>query len=136
VNGILWKLRTGSPWRDLPERYGPSQTCFDRYNRWRRDGTWDRLLDHVQTKNDAVEEVEWEVNVDDTVIRAHKHAAVARSEPSVADEKGLLNSKDLARRRRQHPWDDPPPTASYKACLKQQGSRVIFASIGGAIYSE
>ncbi len=37
INGILWKLRTGSPWRDLPERYGPWQTCFDRFNRWRRE---------------------------------------------------------------------------------------------------
>jgi transposase len=44
IDGILWKLRTGAPWRDLPERYGPWQTCFDRFNRWRRDGTWDRLL--------------------------------------------------------------------------------------------
>ena len=39
--------------------------------RWRRDGTWDRLLAHVQTKSDAVGEVEWEVSVDDTVVRAH-----------------------------------------------------------------
>jgi len=38
VNGILWKLRTGAPWRDLPERYGPWQTCYDRFVRWRRDG--------------------------------------------------------------------------------------------------
>src|SRR5215203_7560352 len=34
----------GAPWRDLPERYGPWQTCYDRFSRWRRDGTWDRLL--------------------------------------------------------------------------------------------
>lgn len=88
VNGILWKLRTGSPWRDLPERYGPWQTCFDRFNRWRRDGTWDRLLAHAQTKSDAVGEVEWEVSVDDTVIRAHQHAAGARGEPSEEDLKG------------------------------------------------
>jgi transposase len=71
INGILWKLRTGSPWRDLPERYGP----------------WDRLLSHAQTKNDAVGEVQWEVSVDDTVIRAHQHAAGARSRPSAQDEK-------------------------------------------------
>src|SRR3712207_7502193 len=44
INGILWKLRTGAPWRDLPERYGSWQTCYDRFVRWRRDGTWDRLL--------------------------------------------------------------------------------------------
>ena len=93
INGILWKLRTGSPWRDVPERHGPWQTCFDRFNRWRRDGTWDRLLAHAQTKNDAVGEVEWEVSVDDTVIRAHQHAAGARSEPSAADVKGALKPR-------------------------------------------
>jgi transposase len=85
INGILWKLRNGSPWRDLPERYGHWQTCFDR---WRRDGTWDRLLAHAQTKNDALGEIEWEVSVDETVIRAHQHAAGARREPSERDEEG------------------------------------------------
>lgn len=88
VDGILWKLRTGSPWRDLPERYGPWQTCFDRFNRWRRNGTWDRLLAHAQTESDAVGEVEWEVSVDDTVIRAHQHAAGARRKPAKEDAKG------------------------------------------------
>src|ERR687886_320373 len=53
INGILWKLRTGAPWRDLPARYGPWKTCYDRFVRWRRDGTWNRLLAHVQTKSDA-----------------------------------------------------------------------------------
>ena len=80
INGILWKLRTGSPWRDLPERYGPWQTCYDRLVRWRKDGTWNRLLAHAQTKLDAIGEVEWEVSVDDTVIRAHQHAAGSRSQ--------------------------------------------------------
>ena len=44
VNGILWKLRTGVPWRDLPSCYAPWQTCYDRFVRWRRDGTWKRRL--------------------------------------------------------------------------------------------
>ena len=60
------------------------QTCYDR---WRRDGTWERLLAQAQTKSDAVGEVEWEVSVDDTVIRAHQHAAGARGASSAADEK-------------------------------------------------
>jgi transposase len=88
INGILWKLRTGAPWRDLPERYGPYQTIYDRFVRWRRDGTWDRLLAHAQTKRDAVGEVVWEVSVDTTVIRAHQHAAGARARPATADVKG------------------------------------------------
>jgi transposase len=87
INGILWKLRTGAPWRDVPARYGPWQTCYDRFVRWRRDGTWTRLLQHVQTKSDAVGEVIWEVSVDSSVIRAHQHAAGARRRPSQADQK-------------------------------------------------
>src|SRR5919202_1946368 len=87
INGILWKLRTGAPWRDLPERYGPWKTCYERLVRWRRDGTWDRLLAHAQTKSDAVGEVVWEVSIDSTTVRAHQHAAGARHQPSQADPK-------------------------------------------------
>lgn len=88
VNGILWKLRTGAPWRDLPSRYGPWQTCHDRLLvRWRRDGTWDRLLSRAQTKSDAVGEVEWEVSVDSSVLRAHQHASGAPRKPSREDLK-------------------------------------------------
>jgi len=50
INGILWKPRTGAPWRDLPERSGPWKSVYDRLVRWRQDGTWDRLLAQVQTK--------------------------------------------------------------------------------------
>lgn len=77
INGILWKLRTGAPWRDLPDRYGPWRTVYARFVRWRQDGTWDRLLAHVQTKSDAVGEVVWEVSIDSSVVRAHQHAAGA-----------------------------------------------------------
>ncbi len=87
VNGILWRLRTGAPWREAPERYGPWQTCYDRFVRWRRDGTWERLLDKAQTRSDAVGELEWGVSVDSTVCRAHQHAAGARGKRSGEDEK-------------------------------------------------
>ena len=85
VNGVLWKLRTGAPWRDLPERYGPWQTCDDRFIRWRQDGTWDRLLARAQTKSDAVGELEWVVCVDSSSVRAHQHAAGARKRRVRAD---------------------------------------------------
>lgn len=83
VNGILGKLRTGAPWRDLPERYGPWRTVSARFRRWQVDGTWDRLLAHVQTKSDAVGEVIWEVSIDSTTIRAHQHAAGARKKGAI-----------------------------------------------------
>jgi transposase len=88
INGILWKLRTGAPWRDLPERYGPWTTCYDRFVRWRRNGTWERLLAHAQTKSDAVGELEWIVSIDSTSVRAHQHAAGARHRPAGGDGKG------------------------------------------------
>jgi transposase len=47
MNGIFWVLRTGAPWRDLPERYGPYTTAYNRFNRWRKAGVWDRLMDAV-----------------------------------------------------------------------------------------
>jgi transposase len=87
INGILWMLCTGAPWRDVPERYGPWQTLADRLYRWRRDGTWDRILAHVQTKSDAVAEVVWDVSIDSSTARAHHHASGARRRPSRADEK-------------------------------------------------
>lgn len=44
VNGILFRIRTGVPWRDLPERYGSWKTVYERHRRWSADGTWDRIL--------------------------------------------------------------------------------------------
>ena len=87
INGILWKLRTGAPWRDLPNHYGPWQTCADRLYRWRRDGAWDRVFAHTQTRSDAAGEVVWEVSVDSSTARAHQHASGARRRPSQADVK-------------------------------------------------
>ncbi len=48
VEGIVWVIRTGSPWRDLPERFGPWQTVVSRYQRWRKEGRWARILQVLQ----------------------------------------------------------------------------------------
>jgi transposase len=79
LNGILWIDRTGAPWRDLPERYGPWQTVATRFYRWRAAGVWDRVLAALQQRADAVGRIDWEVHyVDGTIVRAHQHAAGAR----------------------------------------------------------
>ena len=85
INGILWRLRTGAPWRDVPERYGPWQTCYERFRRWQQDGTWDQLLAHAQTKSDAVGQIQWTISVDATINRAHQHAAGARHRVALED---------------------------------------------------
>jgi transposase len=79
INGILWKLATGAPWRDLPERYGPWQTVYTRFRRWTGAGVWDQLFAAVQEQADAGGQINWDVHfVDGTVIRAHQHAAGAK----------------------------------------------------------
>jgi hypothetical protein len=72
------ELRTGAPWRDLPERYGPWKTAHERLRRWTADVTWDRLLDEIVVKDKAVGNVEWVLSIDSSAVRAHQHAAGAR----------------------------------------------------------
>jgi transposase len=103
TNGILWRLRTGAPWRDVPARYGPWTTCHDRFVRWRRDGTWDRLLAHAQTQSDAVGQLDWTVSVDATSNRAHQHAAGARKRPAMAEPR----QRGGARARPTRRWAAP-----------------------------
>jgi transposase len=76
INAILWKLATGAPWRDLPERYGPWSSVHTRFRRWTRAGVWDRIVAAVQRDADAAGQLDWSVHfVDGTVVRAHQHAA-------------------------------------------------------------
>src|SRR3954471_19670199 len=79
VSGMLWVHRTGAPWRDLPERYGPVGTVSSRFYRWCRAGVWDRILSALQAEADARGEIDWDLHfVDATIVRAHQHAAGAR----------------------------------------------------------
>nr|WP_226931058.1 MULTISPECIES: IS5 family transposase [Parafrankia] len=88
VNGILFRVRTGVPWRDLPERFGPWKTVYERHRRWSADGTWDRLAGELRRGGDADPPAgvggAWELGVDSTICRAHQHAAGApRQRPRV-----------------------------------------------------
>lgn len=73
LNGIFWVLRSGAPWRDLPERYGPRTTCYNRFVRWRKAGVWDRMMDAITTAHDG--EIQM---IDNTSIRAHQQAATVK----------------------------------------------------------
>ncbi|UOB15897.1 IS5 family transposase [Streptomyces sp. HP-A2021] len=82
INGILHRLSTGAQWRELPERFGPWKTVHKRHLLWSADGTWEMLLQHVQAQADAVGDIDWDINVDSTSVRAHHHAAGApKAEP-------------------------------------------------------
>ena len=75
VEGIIYRYRTGIPWRDLPrEQFGPWQTVWKRHARYAADGTWDRVLAEILAQADAVGKIDWVVSVDATIARAHQHA--------------------------------------------------------------
>jgi transposase len=73
VEGVLWIVRTGSPWRDLPEAFGEWNSVFRRFSRWSRKGVWHRLFEAMADDPDF----EYLI-VDSTIIRAHQHAAGAQ----------------------------------------------------------
>ena len=84
LNGIFWVLRSGAPWRDLPENYGPRTTCYNRFVRWRRAGVWDRIMDGLAAGHDAAVQM-----IDTSVVRVHQHGAC------IADN----NHQDMGRSR-------------------------------------
>ena len=74
LNGIFWVLRSGAAWRDLPERYGPYTTVYNRFNRWRKAGIWDRLMDAVVQAHDGKVQM-----IDSSVVRVHSQAAAQKN---------------------------------------------------------
>ena len=70
VNGIFYILRTGSPWRDLPGRYGPYTTAYNRFNRWAKAGVWLRVFETLAAQSPDSLHL-----IDTSIVRAHQHAA-------------------------------------------------------------
>ncbi|MFJ3445980.1 IS5 family transposase [Streptomyces sp. NPDC086081] len=78
IDGIRFRVRTGIPWRDMPEQYGPWGRAYDLFRRWQRSGVWQRIFTQLQARADAKDVITWDLNVDSTVSRVHQHAAGAR----------------------------------------------------------
>jgi len=70
VDAVLYRAKTGVPWRDLPERFGPWKSVYNRFNNWSRRGIWRRVFHALQMRVDKSGSI-----VDGTVVRAHQDAA-------------------------------------------------------------
>lgn len=70
VNAVLWRVKTGAPWRDIPERYGSWKTVYNRFDRWSKRGIWERLFKELRVEVDDVGSL-----IDGSVVRAHQDAA-------------------------------------------------------------
>ena len=77
-NALFWVLRSGAPWRDLPERFGPWESAYSHFNTWRRGGVFERVLEALQVRLDAEGHIDWDLwCVDGSSVRASKAAAGA-----------------------------------------------------------
>jgi transposase len=102
IDGIRWRVRVGSPWRDVPPQYGAWQTVYGLFRRWQRDGTWQRILSGLQARADAAGLITWDVSVDSAIARAHQHAAGARK-------------RGICRRSRPAGWQPSRPITRWAA---------------------
>ena len=118
LEAMVWRFRVGAPWRDLPERYGPWQTVYDRFNRWSADGTFDRLLARAQAEADARGEIDWQVSVDSTAAKLHQHGATLRRLGGNA-----ATAKPTA--------EDPTQDAEAAESAREDVVAVAAADIGG-----
>jgi len=74
VEGMLWKMRTGCPWRDLPEDFGPWESVYTRFSRWCKAGVWRDVLSELQK-----DEADWEwLFIDSSAVKVHQHAHGAK----------------------------------------------------------
>jgi len=96
LNGIFWVLRSGAPWRDLPQAYGPRTTCYNRFVRWRRAGVWDQIMNALTAGHDAAVQM-----IDTSVVRVQG--------PSSRGERWRLPAGAFARWGLRH-WNAPPCT--------------------------
>jgi transposase len=89
IDGILWALSDGGRWRNLPERFGPWQSVYDRFRNWTRKGLWDRILRHLQARKMHSGDIDWALfAIDGTVIRAHQSSAGASEKKSARRRTG------------------------------------------------
>ena len=92
VEETAWKFRTGAPWRDLPERFGNWNTVFKNFDRWAKDGTWTRVLEHVQTRAETLGDLDWVASIDPRLCVSTsmgRHFPVTQGEPSNYMKLGL-----------------------------------------------
>lgn len=69
VNAVMWRLKTGAPWRDIPDRYGSWKTTYNRFARWAKRGVWERVFKTLRVDDDVGS------LIDGSVVRAHQDAA-------------------------------------------------------------
>lgn len=110
---MRFRVRTGVPWRDIPVEYGPLNWVYELFRRGQRNGAWQRIFTRLQSLADAKGAIVWDLSIDSTVCRAHRHAA------------GACKRGDLQREPPGGIWhgvrSECPPSPKLSASLEQGG---------------
>ncbi|WP_433208092.1 IS5 family transposase [Nocardia sp. CA-107356] len=126
IDGIRWRVRVGSPWRDVPACYGSWESVYGLFRRWQRAGVWTRILSALQALADSEGRIAWDVSVDSTIARAHQHAAGARKRGTYRPNRrapGMIPSPDHGLGRSRGGWT----TKTHLAC--EQGRKPLAVVI-------
>src|SRR5262245_38203886 len=111
IDGIRWQVRTGAPWRDVPECYGSWQAAYALFRGWQMSRAWQQVVTALQARADAAGLITWDVSVDSTVVQAHQHAAGARKRGTCRPSRPGLSPPIMA-------WGGPaagcPPRSTWR----------------------
>jgi transposase len=130
LNGIFWVLRSGAPWRDLPDDFGPYTTCYNRFIRWRRAGVWGRIMNALTSAHDASVQM-----IDTSIVRVHPHGAciIRNRRQSMGRSRGGLTCRGRYQRPASSATRGLGPGSRSRACRRVSadlGSRECRQALG------
>ena len=114
INGILWRIRTGTPWRDVPEKYGKWMTVYQRFRRWSQTGVWEAI---ATTLAQAMADNRHH-SIDSTTVRGHVSAAGAKG--GLANRLSRLPAAQI---RNRHLIRDGQRELCRKSCFVSKSRR-------------
>jgi transposase len=129
LNGIFWILRSGAPWRDLPESFGPYTTCYNRFVRWRMAGIWDLIIEALAETHDGSVQM-----IDTSVVRVHQHGGCAGGgeiRPMGRSRGGLTPTADVSAAKLECESFKPQilqGCRKFSGCFQTAGQSPISAS--------
>jgi len=117
LNGMLWLLRTGAPWRDLPRwRFGPWTTIYHRFSKWRREGVIEKLVEGLLGALNDADKIDWDLwCVDGSVARAARCAGGARKKGGHRANRGTMHLGC--------PEEEPAPSSTCSPMEEERPSR-------------
>jgi transposase len=128
-NGVMWRFRTGSSWRDLPAEYGPWSTVYDRFRSWATAGVFEELMQAMIAEAAARGQAGLDlVSVDSTTVRAHHHAAGMVMDPELLEalEKAAAQEKGLRQRGKTPTTANPATTGNATTNVGGYDDSAVF----------